>query len=251
MTAPLFRLPAGSLAAVRSGDTVCLDGAEGHHAARVLRLRAGNAVLLADGSGLIGQGRVRDVDAGAVRVVIEALAPATTPAEPGGPRFVLVQALVKGGRAENAIEAATELGVDEIVAWQAQRCVVVWRDDRRARALAKWTNLVDAAAKQSRRPTAPLVSGPADTPAVLARIRSAATAVVLHEEASQPLASVDLPPEGDLVVVVGPEGGLTPQEVSLMSAAGAYPVRLGPHVLRSGTAGPAALAVLGALTRWR
>jgi 16S rRNA (uracil1498-N3)-methyltransferase len=166
-------------------------------------------------------------------------------------RFVLVQALAKGDRDEQAVEAATELGVDEVVPWQAARSIVIWRGERAVRSLRKWESVVLAATKQSRRARVPVVGQPANQAAVIQRIGSAALSLVLHEEAQQPLAAVALPRSGDVLVIVGPEGGVTPDELSAFVAAGAVPVRLGSNVLRSSSAGPAALAVLSAAGRWR
>ena len=135
--------------------------------------------------------------------------------------------------------------------WQAARSIVIWRGERALRSLRKWESVVLAATKQSRRTRVPLVSEPADHQGVLARIEAAALAFVLHEEAQQPLASLDLPSSGDVVLIVGPEGGVAPSELSAFVAAGAVPVRLGPNVLRSSSAGPAALAVISAADRWR
>jgi len=164
---------------------------------------------------------------------------------------VLIQALAKGDRGEQAIEAATELGVDEVVPWQAARSIVVWRGERAGRSLRKWESVVLAAAKQSRRTRVPLVNGPANQAAVIQRIEAAALALVLHEEAAQPLAGLALPPSGEVVLIVGPEGGVAPEELDAFVAAGAVAVQLGPNVLRSSSAGPAALAVMCAAGRWR
>jgi 16S rRNA (uracil1498-N3)-methyltransferase len=163
----------------------------------------------------------------------------------------LVQALAKGDRDERAIEAATDLGVDEVVPWQAARSIVLWRGERAARSVRKWESVVLAATKQSRRTRVPLVSSPANQAAVIRLIEHAALALVLHEEAVRPLAGIELPLAGDVLLVVGPEGGIAPEELSAFTAAGAVVVRLGPGVLRSSTAGPAALAVISAAGRWR
>jgi 16S rRNA (uracil1498-N3)-methyltransferase len=247
VTAPLFYAPDGSLAGLGPGSTVLLDGPEGHHAATVRRLAAGEPVLLADGSGLLASGRVSAVGAGTVTVRLDSCEQVVA----DGPRFVLVQALAKNDRDEQAVEAATELGVDEIVPWQAARSVVVWKGERGARSRAKWISLVRAASKQSRRPTVPVVAEPATTAAIAGRTSAGALTLVLHEDAELPLAGVDLPEAGDVLLAVGPEGGIAPEEVDALTRAGAVPVRLGPTILRSSSAGPAALAVLNARRRWR
>jgi 16S rRNA (uracil1498-N3)-methyltransferase len=167
------------------------------------------------------------------------------------PRFVLVQALAKGERDDQAVEAATEYGVDEVVPWQAARSIVQWRGERGERARRKWESAVVSASKQSRRARVPVVGELATTKSLVARVAGSAAAYVLHEEATESLARQPLPDRGDVVVVVGPEGGITPDEIAALEAAGARTVRLGDTVLRSSSAGPAALAVLSAASRWR
>jgi 16S rRNA (uracil1498-N3)-methyltransferase len=247
LTAPLFFVSADQLAGVTAGSEVILDGPEGRHGATVKRIGVGEQVLLTDGAGHRAEAVVESVGAGTLRLRLRAI---TQERQPDS-RFVLIQALAKGDRDEQAIEAATELGVDEVVPWQAARSIVIWRGERAVRSLRKWESIVFAATKQSRRTRVPLVSEPADQAAVVARIEAAALALVLHEDAQQPLAGFELPPSGDVVVIVGPEGGVAPDELSAFLAAGAVSVRLGPNVLRSSSAGPAALAVLSAAGRWR
>ena len=251
MTAPLFLLGPGALDAATAGGTVVLDGAEGRHAVTVRRIVAGELVDVADGTGVLARCRARRVLSarGQAALELDVLEVVHVP-EPA-PRFVLVQALAKGGRDDLAIEAATELGVDEVVPWQASRSVVVWRGARGDKAQASWVATVRAAAKQSRRPRVPAVAPVVTGPALTERVSRAALAVVLHEEATTPLASVALPTEGEVLLVVGPEGGVSPDELAALTAAGAVAARLGEHVLRASTAGPAALAVLSAAGRWR
>lgn len=247
MTAHLFRLPPGTLGELTTGSTVMLGGAEGHHAATVKRTGVGEEILVADGSGLLATARVCEVGSGELRLEIVDLREGAV----AGPRLVLVQALAKGGRDEQAVEAATELGVDGVLAWQAERCIVRWRGERAEKSLAKWRSVAAAAAKQSRRATVPTVEGPVSSAGLADLVRASALSVVLHEDAEEPLAGLDLPADGDVLVVVGPEGGISPGELEAFSAAGARQVRLGPTVLRSSSAGPAALAVLNAVSRWR
>ncbi len=250
MTAPLFFLPPGTLAAVSVSSRVELDGAEGHHAARVRRVRPGEQVLLADGSGWLAHATVLVVQAGVVELSIDRL----TEPSPARPRLVFAQALAKGGRDELAIEMATELGVDEVLAWQAERSVVVWRGDRGAKSLAKWEAVAAAAAKQARRADVPQVSGVVSTTGLAERARECVAGggvcLVLHEESEHPLAANDLAQCPEILLVVGPEGGIGASELSAMTEVGARSVRLGPTVLRTSTAGPAALAILNARYRW-
>jgi 16S rRNA (uracil1498-N3)-methyltransferase len=231
-----------------TSDRVVLDGPEGRHAATVRRLRAGERVDLTDGAGLLAECVVAVV-AGRDVVEFDVLARRRFPAP--DPRIVVVQALPKGDRGELAVEIMTEVGVDEIVPWEASRCVTRWRGDRRDKSLGKWRGTAREAAKQARRPWLPEVTEPATTAEVAARIEAAACAVVLHEEAQEPLSRLVLPEKGDIVVVVGPEGGVTEEELQRFAEAGAAPALLGPTVLRTSTAGVAAAAVLLAATgRW-
>jgi 16S rRNA (uracil1498-N3)-methyltransferase len=250
VTAPLFLVARGSLDQVDIGGQVLLEGAEARHAVQVRRIGVGERVDLADGAGQRAEGIVTGVDPStkAPSLVLE-VAARSYDAEPA-PRFVLVQALAKGDRDVTAIEAATELGVDAIVPWQAERSIVVWRPDRAAKSRDRWAATVLAAAKQSRRSRVPTVDRVCDTAAVATLITSSALTLLLHEEATEPLSRVELPTGGDVLLVVGPEGGVSAAELDRLEAAGAVPVRLGSSVLRSSTAGPAALAVLSARGRW-
>lgn len=165
---------------------------------------------------------------------------------PPQPRLVVVQALAKGGRDEDAVEAMTEIGVDEIIGWSAARSVAKWAD----RTGTKWQSTADSAARQSRRNWWPTITGPMSTPEVAQRLAGASLALVLHEDAVESIAAVEIPGDGEVVVVVGPEGGITDDELSAFAAAGAHDARLGTTVLRSSTAGVVALAAICARTRW-
>lgn len=243
MTAPLFYVP--TLEGVGPGDLVLLDGEEGRHAAVVRRLTVGETIQLADGTNH-GIGVVASLEGPALRVELQQVRRVPVPAL----RFTLVQALAKNDRDDQAIEAATELGVDTIVPWQAERSIVQWHGARGERALQKWHNVVRAAAKQSRRTRIPDVEPAMDTKALARRTCDIALTLVLHEQAHAPIGQVELPTEGEVAVIVGPEGGVAPAELAALVAVGGTPVRLGPNVLRSSSAGPAALAALFARTRW-
>jgi 16S rRNA (uracil1498-N3)-methyltransferase len=245
MTLPLHLVP--SLAGVRAGDTVTVDGDEAHHAVAVRRLRVGEPVVLTDGAGASLTGsvtstgkRVFTVEAGRVEVRPEPQ-----------PVVTVVQALPKGDRGELAVELLTEVGVARVVPWAAARSVAVWKGERVAKGLARWRSTAREAAKQSRRTWHPTVADLGTTDDVVGLLRGAALAVVLHEEASEPLAGLEVPASGEVVVVVGPEGGLTDDEIAAFEAAGARSVRLGDEVLRTSTAGLAAVsAVLARTPRW-
>ena len=245
MSAPVFWSPQAGL--VAAGARVVLDGAEGHHAAVVRRLRAGERLLLTDGAGTAAECVVLEVGRDQLTATVESVAAEAAPA----PRLVVVQALPKGDRGEIAVETLTEVGVDVIVPWAAARCVTQWKDQRGAKALERWRGTAREAAKQSRRVWWPEVDGVATTAEVAALIAAAALGLVLHEGAEASLGAVAVPGSGSVVVVVGPEGGLTDDERAAFGAAGATSVRMGPSVLRTSTAGTAAAAVLLAATpRW-
>jgi 16S rRNA (uracil1498-N3)-methyltransferase len=203
-------------------------------------------VRVGDGRGTVAEGSVVAAGPAGLRVRVDA----RHEVPPPQPEFVLVQALPKGDRGPLAVDLATELGVDRIVPWTAARCVTRWRDDRVGKGLAKWRSAARAATKQARRPRLPEVTEPMSTRQVTALVADADLAVVLHEQARAPLARLDVPSSGTVAVVVGPEGGMTDGEVLAFRAAGAHAVRLGDEVLRTSTAGAAALAALSVLSRW-
>jgi 16S rRNA (uracil1498-N3)-methyltransferase len=244
VSAPLFLvevLPAGS--------RFTLDGPEGHHAAVVQRLRVGEALTLGDGRGETAAATVAAVGRGTVDVEITARHRVEAP----DPRLVVAQGIAKGDRGELAVQAMTEIGVDDILPWAASRSVAQWRGERGAKSRDKWVSTAREAAKQARRPWLPVVSGDPDcsTKQVAARLAEAAAAFVLHEEATARLTTANLPVAGEIVLVVGPEGGISEAEVEAFTEAGATAVRLGDSVLRTSTAGVAALSVLSArLGRW-
>lgn len=232
-------------AALTAGHEVRLEGDEGRHAVVVRRLRVGEQLVLTDGAGAIATCRVSAVDKSSLTALVEKAG--VSPAEE--PRVTVVQAIPKGDRAELAVEVLTEVGADVIVPWAADRCVSRWRGDRADKHLAKWRATAREAAKQARRPRFPEVTGLASTADVVGLLEQCSVPVVLHEEASGPIGNLPIPGRGTIVVVVGPEGGITPAELAAFSAVGAEPVRLGSSVLRTSTAGVAAVAALLARTR--
>lgn len=252
MTAPVFvvesfppHLPAAG------GGQYVLDGAEGRHAVSVKRLRVGETVVLTDGAGHWAEGEVVGVE-GKDRLVL--LLGAVVEEAQEFPRITVVQALPKGDRGELAVETMTETGVDAIVPWAASRCVTQWRGDRGLKALAKWRATAREAGKQSRRVRFPEVADAASSKQVAALLAGADFAAVLHEDreyGSAALATAELPSSGEIVLVVGPEGGVSPEELALFEGAGAKAYRLGASVLRTSTAGTAATALLlGRTGRW-
>lgn len=244
MGAPLFLAEREDLL---SGDRVRLAGAEARHAATVRRLHTGEQVSLTDGAGLVVEGVVTAAGRESLEVEVRDRREQSPPV----PRIVVVQALAKGDRDERAVESMTEAGVDVIVPWAAQRCVARWQPDRQGKALARWQAKAREAAKQSRRTFLPDVTELATTPTVEEWLAGADFGGVLDGDADTPLASLAMPRQGTVVLVVGPEGGHTSAELSAFGAAGAVSVRLGPTVLRTSTAGLAAAAVvLSRCGRW-
>jgi 16S rRNA (uracil1498-N3)-methyltransferase len=246
--------PTGSLltekTAARAGESVVLTGAEAHHAASVRRVRVGEDVTIGDGRGTWLTGECVTVSPREVVVRIDG----RVDLSPLSPRLVLAQALAKGDRDELAVQAATELGVDEIVPWQAARSVSRWDGGggKAEKGRARWATIVREAAKQAHRAWVPEVTAVATT-AALATRAAASRVVVLEPSASIRLTDLAFDDqEGqDVVVVVGPEGGIAPEELTALERAGASLARLGDTVLRTSTAGPAALAVISAaLRRW-
>jgi 16S rRNA (uracil1498-N3)-methyltransferase len=240
-TAPLFLVNA-----LPPDEHAVLDGPEGRHAATVRRLRPGEAVQLSDGRGGLAHAVVESAGRNVVELTIVRRTAVAAPAL----RVLLAQALVKGDRGELAVELATEAGVDGILPWRAARCVARWEAGPRGeKALARWRTTAREAAKQARRPWLPVVEEPVSTAALARRVAATGAALVLHEAATERLADVPLPADGELLLVVGPEGGVTDEEIEVLVAAGARTVRLGPEVVRASTAAAVALGALGVLTR--
>lgn len=247
MSLPVQLCP--TLADARPGGVVRLEGDEAHHAVAVRRTAVGEELRLVDGRGRSATGvvvatgkRVLEVE---VRDVVDEPRP--------GPAVTVVQALPKGDRGELAVEVLTEVGVERIVPWAAARSVAVWRGERAVKSHAKWAATAREAAKQARRAWFPEVTPMASTAAVVELLAGLDLVVVLHEEARAALGGLVVPdaPGASIGVVVGPEGGLAPEEVAAFEAAGAVTVRLGAEVLRTSTAGLAAVAALLARTsRW-
>jgi len=238
---PLFRL-----SPLPPGDTLVLKGDEGRHAATVRRLQLGEVVEVTDGAGQVATCRVVGLGASGQRLELAVDVRREEPAPQ--PWVVVVQALVKGDRSELAVELCTEVGVDELVPWAAQRSIARWAGER---TLRRWTAVAEAAARQSRRARWPLVRPAPGFDELIARVRAADLALLLDEQAAAALSGVVVPPQGEVLLVVGPEGGYTVAEHDALVGAGAQPVRLGPSVLRASSAGAVGAGVLLSRTpRW-
>ena len=222
------------------GDQIALGGDDGRHAAVVRRTRPGEVIMVGDGCGRGVRGTVLAVQKAGLQVEVTELLTAPEPRR----RIVAVQALAKGDRSELAIEMLTEAGVAEIVPWMASRSVVRWSGERAAKSLSRWRSTVREAAKQSRRLQVPSVPDVVSTRELLAMINATDRALVLHEEADQWLSELALADQESVMIIIGPEGGIAPEELEAFTAAGAEPVRISDGVLRTSTAGVVAVAGL-------
>lgn len=234
-----------------TGELAVVDGDEGFHAATVRRIRSGEELVLGDGAGALARCVVEQ----SARDGLRARVLDRWTVEPGRPPVTVVQALPKSERSELAIELATEAGADAFLAWQAARCVASWQGTRVEKGLRRWRAVVRSAARQSRRAYIPPVDGVLPTAVLIQRIgdevAAGAAVLVLHESATARIAEVAVAQADSLILVVGPEGGIAPEELAALTDAGAVAVRLGPQVLRTSTAAAVALGALGVLTaRW-
>ncbi len=222
-----------------------MRGQEGRHASTVRRLAPGERADITDGSGTLAECIVTAARPGELELAVVAR---HTEAQPE-PRVAVLQAIPKGDRGELAVELLTEVGADVIIPWAADRCVAVWRGERAARSQARWKSAAEQAAKQSRRAWFPAVTPQADLRGAVQRVQAAALAIVLDPEAAESIATVSLPDSGEIVLAVGPEGGISQAESEALINAGAVAARLGPTVLRASSAGVVAAGILLSRTR--
>ena len=239
MTDPLF-LDELTTPLPMVGTQLLLSGDEGRHAAVVRRIRSGEMIMIGDGRGRGVRGLV--VEIGPSGLIVEVADHIEAPEEPR--LLVAAQALAKGDRSELAVEMMTEMGISEIIPWQASRSIVRWSEERAARSLTRWRSTVREAAKQSRRLNLPHVSEPVTTRQLAQRVANAGLALLLHGEADESIAEVDLPAAGTVLIIIGPEGGISADELGELTRAGARPVTISDGVLRTSTAGVVALAAL-------
>ena len=271
MTLPVFIAPdADALSACTRGDSFVLDGDEGFHAATVRRIDVGAMLDVVDGTGLRARCTVIDRAKKSLTLNIDHLEREDQPAV----ELMLIQALSTGGRDEMAIEMATEVGVDAVMPWQANRSEVRWKGEKAAKGMRKWESTLRSATKQSRRAFIPRLEEARSSAALAQWIaqnaQDGAWVLVCHESADRRLS--ELLPElrglsahassasaaqsqpscpRKIAVIVGPEGGVDPDELSLFEAAGAKICLLGNTVLRASSAGPVALSLISdAIGRW-
>ena len=247
MTASVFLATPAELAGARVGSALTIVGPEARHAVSVMRMEPGEGIELVDGGGRRVRGTVASIGGRDSLGIL--VADYIDEPEPGL-RLTVIQALPKGEHAELAVDLMTQVGVDTIVPWAAQRSVAQWKPDRAAKAREKWQAAAAAASKQSRRARTPMIAGLATLGDACDLVSRADLGLVLNEEASRWLADTQLPSAGEVVIIVGPEGGLAAGERSRLREAGAIEVRLGPTVLRTSLAGAVAVTAIAARARW-
>jgi 16S rRNA (uracil1498-N3)-methyltransferase len=216
-------------------DTLDVGGEDGHHLARVLRLHAGEAVTVADGSGAWRPYRVSALRSGGT-VRLEATGgPDREPVS--DPGLAVAFALTKGDKPDLVVQKLTELGVDRILPVVAERSVSRPSGDRAAAAVERWRRVAREASRQCRRATLPAVEDVTSLDKLTGH-----SGLVVAERGGATAGALGPPPGSELLVVVGPEGGLTDGEVNRLGPWAR--LDLGPHILRAETAALAAAAVL-------
>lgn len=239
------------------GERLVISGPEGRHGAAALRLKPGENVLVGDGAGVLAECQVLSAAGNEVDVAVRRR---TVHARPR-PAVTIVQGLPKSERSELAVDLATEAGADEIIPWQADRCISRWTGGKgkAEKGRQKWQNAARAAAKQARRafepPIGELVDTTSLTELVADWVNASSAVIVLHEEGSRAFTDLVTSAVGAgierIVLLVGPEGGVAEHEIAALREAGATPALLGTEVLRTSTAATVALGAIGALTpRW-
>jgi 16S rRNA (uracil1498-N3)-methyltransferase len=238
MVEPLFQKDNLKGAAV--GAVVELSGSEAKHAITVRRMKVGEAIQLSDGSGLRVKGAIEEISGNSLIVLVSEVITEALPQR----QLFLVQALAKGDRDELAIQAATELGITAVIPWQAARSISRWDGAKQAKGQERWQLIVNEASKQSLRAHNPKVQGIVDTKGLIKALVDFDLVLVLEISASNLLSSLELPAQGKIALVVGPEGGIDASELELFVASGAELISLGANVLRTSTAGMAAVAAI-------
>ncbi len=225
-----------------AGSNFVLGGPEAKHAVGVRRMVPGEAIAISDGAGLKIRGKVSKVGKDTLDVSVESVENVPAPAV----QLHLVQALAKGDRDELAIQACTELGAYGVIPWQSDRSISIWKEDKKIKGQTRWQSIVTEAAKQSLRAFAPVVETVQNSQELIARLAAFETVLVLDPEAKSSISQVSIPSSGSVAIVVGPEGGISESELEAFALAGFSSVRLGSGVLRTSTAGIAAMAYLQA-----
>ncbi len=240
MVEPLFFAAIGKDTVV--GSTFVLGGPEAKHAVGVRRMLPGEAIAISDGFGLKIRGIVSNVSKDTLDVSVQSIDTVPAPAV----QLHLVQALAKGDRDELAIQACTELGVSGVIPWQADRSISIWKDDKKIKGRTRWQTIVSEAAKQSLRAKVPAVEEVQNSHELVAKLSAFDSVLVLDPQAKTSISQISIPSSGSVAILVGPEGGISESELEAFSLAGFTSVRLGAGVLRTSTAGMAAVSYLQA-----
>ena len=250
MTPPFFLIDPAALAEVSDAACLTLEGAEGHHAVHVRRLTIGEPIVLADGFGNAAAGTVAEVNKASLVVAVEHRWSEPEPE----PRITVVQALIKGDRMDQAVEQLTEVGVDAVVPWSATHSIVRWKGDTADNGVAKLQRRAQESAKQARRVRFPIVEPVASTDNVRDALAGYDLAIALDESAANSIVDVadtSVVDAGSVCLIVGPEGGISGDELEHFQAAGIRTARMGPTVMRAATASvSAATWLMGASGRW-
>lgn len=240
MVEPLFFAAIGSDSAV--GTSFTLGGPEAKHAISVRRMTIGESISVSDGSGVKMRGKVTKVKKETLEISIESIEELFAPKS----QLFLVQALAKGDRDELAIQACTELGLFGVIPWQADRSISIWKAEKKQKGQARWQSIVTEAAKQSLRAFIPRVEQVLDSQELISALEVFDQVLILEPEADKSITEINPPAEGKVAIVVGPEGGISEQELESFRQSGFSSVRLGRGVLRTSTAGMAAVSYLQA-----
>jgi 16S rRNA (uracil1498-N3)-methyltransferase len=223
---------------IAAGPTITVAGDEAHHAIKVVRLNLGEEIVLTDGQGSWAQGKVSEISKKSFDVAVDLRGFEDS----HSPELVVIQALTKSDRMRETIELLTVAGVDRIIPWKAERSIAQEKES----SMEKWSAVATAAAKQSRRVRFPIVESALTTKQIVERF--GAKIIILHESASYKISELTFLDQDPIVILVGPEGGISDAELNQLSGS---VVRLGKEVLRSAHAGFAALsAVQTLIQRW-
>lgn len=237
---PLFFAAIGKDTSV--GSTFVLGGPEAKHAVGVRRMVSGEAIAVSDGAGLKIRGKVSKVSKDTLEMNVESVDTLAAPSV----QLHLVQALAKGDRDELAIQACTELGIYGVIPWQSERSISIWKDDKKVKGQTRWQTIVTEAAKQSLRSFVPVVEAVQNSQELVSRLKAFDEVLVLDPEAKTSISKVSIPNAGSIAIVVGPEGGISDSELEAFALAGFNSVHMGAGVLRTSTAGMAAVSYLQA-----
>ena len=245
MVEPLFISPIPS--DTKTGSKIRIAGAEAKHAMSVRRLQVGEAIAVSDGQGNKARGKVSQLSKDFLELDVESLEKLERPT----PKLVLVQALAKGDRDEMAVQACTELGIQTVIPWQSERSVSIWKPEKQDKHRVRWQTIATEAAKQSLRPFIPVVEQVLGTRELAERLKQFDLTLVLDPTSTTPLTGISVAGHQSIAIVVGPEGGISPEELEVFRSAGLSLVGLGSGILRTSTAGVAVVSYLQAtLGNW-